>query len=320
MTALALSLRVSVTDRCGLRCAYCSPASGSPQLAPDENLSYQAIAGFVRLLQARFGLAQVRLTGGEPLLRPRIERLVAMLAAQGVADLALTTSGQQLARLAGPLQQAGLKRINISLDSLDPAAFADLSGGGALHATLAGIEAALEAGLRPVKLNMVVLRGRNDHEVSGLVRFAMEHGCQARFLELMPIGAAEAGFEDLFVPSAEIRERLSREFTLTPLPFDPRSTSRNYVARDRRGLTTTVGFISPSSEPFCSACPRLRLTAAGMLLGCLARPDGIPIAPLLRDPSALNEGAIAAAVGQALNMKRRDGAFVQPRAMVGIGG
>jgi cyclic pyranopterin phosphate synthase len=320
MTGPALSLRVSVTDRCGLRCTYCSPVSGAPPLAREEILPYEAITGFVRLLKARYGLTHVRLTGGEPLLRPKIERLVAMLAAEGVPDLALTTSGQQLARLAGTLQQAGLKRINISLDSLDPATFAGLSGGGALHATLAGIDAALEAGLRPVKLNMVVLRGRNDHEAAGLVRFAMERGCQARFLELMPIGAAEAGFEDLFVPSAEVRERISGEFALAPLPIDPRSTSRNFVARDGRGLTTTVGFVSPSSEPFCSACPRLRLTANGMLLGCLARPEEIPIAPLLRDPSSVNEAAIAAAIDQALKLKRRDGAFMQPRAMVGIGG
>ncbi len=320
MTGRAVSLRVSVTDRCTLRCAYCSPTSCVPKVAREEILSYEAITRFVRLLRERYGLTEVRLTGGEPLLRPKIERLVAMLAAEGVADIALTTSGQQLAPIARDLKQAGLKRVNISLDSLDPATFSDLSGGGILKDTLDGIGAALAAGLRPVKLNMVVLRGRNDHEAVDLVRFAIERDCQVRFLELMPIGVAEAGFEDLFVSSAEARERLSRDFALTALHVDPHGTSRCYVARDSRGRTAVIGFISPYTEPFCSGCSRLRLTSTGMLLGCLARPDGVPIAPLLLDSSRKDGERIAAAIDQALALKRRDGAFIQPRAMVGIGG
>jgi cyclic pyranopterin phosphate synthase len=285
--------------------------------AEEEGLSFDAITSFVRLLKARFGLAEVRLTGGEPLLRPRIERLVAMLKEEGIAGLALTTSGQQLAARAGALKRAGLARVNISLDSLDPNVFAELSGGGVLDRTLAGIEAALGAGLHPVKLNVVALRGRNDNEASDLVRFGAARGCQVRFLELMPIGAAEAAFENRFMSSAELLDRLRRDFVLTPLPVDPRSTSRNYSARDSSGRVATVGFISPVSEPFCFGCPRLRLTASGMLLGCLARPDGISLAPLLRE---WDVNAITAAVDRMLAMKRRDGAFLQPRAMMGIGG
>jgi cyclic pyranopterin phosphate synthase len=295
------------------------PATGAPKVAREDMLSYEEIVRFVHVLKGRYELAQVRLTGGEPLVRLEIDRLVAMLAAEGVSDLALTTNGQQLAGLAGRLKRAGLSRINISLDSLNPVTFATVTRGGILEKTLAGIAAALQAGLRPVKLNVVVMRGRNDHEVAGLVRFAIENDCQIRFLELMPIGVAAAGFEDHFVSSAEVRERLLREFTLTALPVDPIGTSRNSVAQDQGGRTAIIGFISPYSEPFCAGCWRLRLTATGVLIGCLARSGEIPLAPLLRT-SAPNADAVGAAVEEALSMKRRNGEFIQPRAMVGIGG
>jgi cyclic pyranopterin phosphate synthase len=301
---------VSVTDRCSARCLYCMPEAGPPH---GEALPSDEIVRFVALLQARYGLTHVRLTGGEPLLRPRIEELVATLAAVGVADLALTTNGQRLAAVAGTLRQAGLDRINISLDSLDPERFFAISRGCSLAKTLDGIDAARRAGLDPVKLNTVVLRGENDHEAAALVRFAIEQGCQVRFLELMPIGVAAAGFVERFVPSAEVRERLSRDFTLRPLPVDPHATSRNFVADDGRGGRAIVGFISPSSEPFCAGCRRLRLTAAGLLIGCLARPGGIPIV-------GLSDEALPTAVEHALGMKRRDATFLQPSAMVGIGG
>ena len=316
----ALQLRVSVTDRCELRCGYCAPENGGAKVAREEVLSYEEIARFVAFVQARYGLAQVRLTGGEPLLRTGLDRLVAMLAAVGATDLALTTNGQRLAELAGPLKQAGLDRVNISLDSLIPATFATITHGGILENTLAGIAAVRWGGLDPIKLNMVVMRGENDREVADLVRFAAGHGCQMRFLELMPIGVAAAGFGERFVSSSEVLERLAREFALTALPVDPRSTSRNFVAEDHSGRWTTIGFISPSSQPFCAGCRRLRLTATGVLLGCLARPTGIPIAPLLRSGSELDAEALAAAVEEALGMKRLDGEFVQPQAMVGIGG
>ena len=321
MTARSpLQLRISVTDRCSLRCGYCAPENGSAKVAREEVLSYEEITRFVTVMQAQYGLTQVRLTGGEPLLRAGLDRLVAMLAQAGAADLALTTNGQQLAEMAGPLRQAGLNRINISLDSLSPATFAAITHGGILENTLAGIVAARRAGLDPVKLNMVVMRGENDREVADLVRFAAAHSCQVRFLELMPIGVAATGFEERFVSSAEVLEKLAGEFAMTELPVDPRSTSRNFVAEDQSGRWTTIGFISPSSQPFCAGCRRLRLTAAGVLLGCLARPTGIPIAPLLRSGSEPDAEALVAAVEQALGMKRSDSEFVQPQAMLGIGG
>jgi cyclic pyranopterin phosphate synthase len=316
----ALSLRVSVTDRCGMRCAYCMPAAGAPQAAREEALSYEEIVRFVRALRASYGLAHVRLTGGEPLVRAEIGELVTMLRAAGVADIALTTNGQRLAERAESLRQAGLNRINISLDSLNAATFAAITCGGVLEKTLAGIAAARRAGLDPIKLNMVVLRGQNDHEAADLVRFSIQHGCQMRFLELMPIGAASAGFEERFVPSAEVRTRLAREFTLAELPVDPQATSRDFVAEDGRGRPAIVGFISPSSEPFCAGCRRLRLTAAGVLIGCLARSEGVPLAPLLRGVLEPDTEALCSAVEQALGMKRRNREFLQPWAMVGIGG
>ncbi len=315
-----LSLRVSVTDRCSLRCAYCRPAAGRGDVEHLDLLSYEQMVRFVRLLNTRYGLSQVRLTGGEPLVRPHIEKLVEMLAAEGVPDLALTTNGQQLAELANPLKEAGLCRVNVSLDTLDPARFWAITRGGALRRTLAAIDAALHAGLDPVKLNMVVMRGINDDEVTGLVRFAIDHDCQMRFLELMPIGVAAADFENRFVSSAEVRGRLTSEFALDPLPVDPYDTSRNFAAVDDRGRSATVGFISPYSQPFCAGCWRLRLTAAGELMGCLARPERIPLAPLLHRGTEVDIQTICAAVEQALIVKRRNGEFVQPRTMVAIGG
>jgi cyclic pyranopterin phosphate synthase len=282
-------------------------------------LSYEEILAFVRELAARYPLDHVRLTGGEPLVRPQIERLVAMLAGAGVSDIALTTNGQQLAGLAERLKQSGLGRVNVSLATLDPETFAAITRGGVLQKTLDGIAAAQRAGLRPVKLNMVVVRGRNDHEVVDLARFALEHECQMRFLELMPVGVAAAGFEDRFVSTAEVRERLSRHFTLSALPVDPHGTSRDVVAADAHGRSTVVGFISPYSEPFCAGCRRLRLTSSGVLMGCLARAEGIPLAPFLRSGAA-NSDAIAVAVEHAFGTKRRNGEFIQPRAMAGIGG
>ena len=315
-----VSLRVSVTDRCSLRCTYCVPARRVSVAPREDVLSDEEIVRVVLALDAHFGLEQVRITGGEPLLRPDLDRLVAGLAEAGAPDLALTTNGQKLSGLAERLRRAGLKRVNVSLDSLEPRTFAAITRGGLLERTLSGIAAAQAAGLNPLKLNMVVMRGENDHEVANLMRFALDHGCQMRFLELMPIGEAAAGFEELFVPTSEVRERLREEFELEALPVDPAGTSRNVSIRDGSGRSAIAGFISPYSEPFCSGCRRLRLTSTGVLIGCLARAEGIPLAPLLRGSRDGNDTELIAAATGALDMKRRNEAFTQPRAMVGIGG
>ena len=312
-----LSLRVSVTDRCQLRCGYCMPPEGVPLQDRDQILSYEEIVALVTCLQEEFGLTKVRLTGGEPLVRAGIERLVGMLADLGVPDLALTTNGLRLAEMAPALKRAGLHRVNISLDSLSPETFRRLTAGGHLQAVLEGIEAALDAGLTPLKLNTVVIRGVNEAEVGRLLAFAIEKHCELRFIELMPIGPGAEMFADGFLSSDAVRERLSSEFTLHPVATAVGAAARRYSAADAQGRRGTVGFISSCSAPFCGECSRLRVTADGRLIGCLARNDGIPVRELLRSG---NTAAIAAAAHQVLEGKTADRVFEQALAMASIGG
>jgi cyclic pyranopterin phosphate synthase len=290
--AAALSLRISVTDRCQLRCCYCAPAGDNRQPLRANTLTFNETLAFVRILKRRYGLRKVHLTGGEPLLRPRLAGLVRMLTEEGLADLALTTNGHRLARMAGDLRRAGLRRINVSLDSLHPQTYRRLTCGGDVARAVAGIEAALRAGMEPVKLNMVVLRGVNEHEVVDVVRWGLERGCHVRLLELMPIGAGREDFDRRFVSSAEVRERLAAHFDLEPLPYEPGASSRNFLARSACGRAGVIGFISPCSDAFCGHCRRLRLTADGRLLGCLAQPRGTDIRGLLAPGAAGQEGRL----------------------------
>jgi cyclic pyranopterin phosphate synthase len=317
---MSYSLRLSVTDRCSLRCVYCMPVEGGSFVSWREVLSFDEIVRFARVMRSDFGLNKIRLTGGEPLLRPGLSDLVAELAALGIEDLVMTTNGQWLAEHAAPLKRAGLRRVNVSLDSLDAANYRMMARGGELRRSLDGIEAALSAGLAPLKLNMVVMRGKNDHEILDLARFGLARGCTVRFLELMPIGIAGDEFDRRFITSAEVRERLAAEFELTPLPETSGASSREFRAAHRDGRVTTLGFISPYSHPFCAGCRRLRLTAGGVLMGCLSRSAGVPLAPLLRGPGEPDRDALARAVANAVAVKRDDGAFAQLRDMAGIGG
>ncbi|MBI2441416.1 MAG: radical SAM protein [Lentisphaerae bacterium] len=212
-----VSLRISVTDRCQLRCVYCMPLTGVPKLAPSEILTFEEIVRFVHAMQERFDLRKVRITGGEPLVRHGIVDLVAMLAELGLPDLALTTNGQFLAEQAPALQRAGLRRVNVNLASINPETYQAITRGGDLNRTLAGIRAALNAGLSPVKINVVVLRGLNDGEVADLAHLGLALGCHVRFLELMPIGCAKAEFHERFVSSAEVRGKLDEMFRLVPV-------------------------------------------------------------------------------------------------------
>ena len=316
-TSRGLSLRVSVTDRCQLRCRYCMPPEGVPLCGRDGILSYEEIITLVACLHDVFGLAKVRITGGEPLVRLGVERLIGLLADLGIADLALTTNGLRLAEMAPALKRAGLHRVNVSLDSLSPGTFRQLTEGGHLQTVLEGIDAALDAGLTPLKLNTVVIRGVNEAEVGRLLGFAIEKRCELRFIELMPIGPGAGMFADGFVSSAVVRERLSSEFALQPLAAATGASARRYGAVDAWGRRGTVGFISSCSAPFCGECSRLRVTADGRLIGCLARNDGIPVRELLR---AGNMPAIVQAARRVLEGKTADRAFEQELAMASIGG
>jgi len=296
------------------------PQSGVRKRACDEILSFEEIIRFVQIVRRRYGLSKIRITGGEPLVRPGVTDLVAMLAEEAIPDLALTTNGQALAEMAAPLRQAGLHRVNVSLDTLDGAAYAVLTRGGDLARTLAGIEEAQCAGLAPVKLNTVVLRGRNDHEVTELACFALRRGCSIRFLELMPIGCARGLWRDCFVSADEVRARLERRFALEPLFHAPGGSSRDFLAEDRRGLRGIIGFIASESQPFCAGCMRLRLTSTGEAISCLARGTGPELRALLRSGAPDSEAHIVALLSEELERKRPRARFSTPRHMAAVGG
>lgn len=264
-------LRVSVTDRCNFRCVYCMPEEGLDWMARQDLLSYEEIARLVRIFVG-MGVRSVRLTGGEPLIRKDLERLVAELGAiPGLDDLAMTTNAHRLAGCAQQLADSGLTRINVSLDSLDPERFSTLTRGGRLDKVLAGIEAAIAAGMGPIKINCVILEGDNDVELYDLVEFfgARPEHFELRFIEYMPFQARW----HRSVPSAELRARLSAVYTLTSADQGVgRGPARDWVIAEK-GLR--VGFISPLSNNFCSSCNRLRLMANGHLRTCLSD-DGTP--------------------------------------------
>jgi cyclic pyranopterin phosphate synthase len=296
------------------------PHGGIEPHRSEDTLNYEEIRTFVEGLRRYFDLEKVRITGGEPLLRRDIDRLIAMISRLGIPDIAMTTNGQLLAGQAPALRGSGLSRVNISLDSLDSERFRHLTRGGVLSLTLSGIEAALGCDLKPVKLNMVVMRGINDSEVVDMLSFAMERGCQMRFLELMPIGNARNRFDRLFVSSGEVRANLEKVFAVEPLTPVAGITSKDCIVRDRSGRTAIVGFISPYSSPFCQDCRRLRLTADGYLMGCLAQENKINIRSLLDLHNMQARGGLKRAVESALTQKRNGHAFENQQPMVSVGG
>src|SRR5947208_14653207 len=261
------SLRVSVTDKCNFRCRYCMPAEGLEWLPRDEVLSYEEIARLVRVL-ATMGVDEVRLTGGEPLVRRDLPVLVSMLAeTAGVEDLSLTTNGILLDRLAGPLVEAGLRRLNVSLDSLSHVRFAEITRRDALDRVLAGLaEAESDPELRPIKVNCVALKGFTEEEVPALAELARRKPYIVRFIEFMPLDADEVWREDRVLTGAEIRALIEERWPLVELPAPPSSTARRFRFADGAG---EIGFVNPVSEPSCSACDRIRLTADGQLRTCL---------------------------------------------------
>lgn len=311
-------LRVSVTDRCGLRCVYCMPDGDTPHAQREEILSFEEIAVAVRRLHDRFGLRRVRITGGEPLVRPHLENLIRLLSEIGLDEISLTTNGQVLARSMGALAAAGLRRVNISLDSLRPDTYRRMTGG-ELERTLEGIEAADRSGLRPLKINSVVLRGYNEDDVEELALWCLKRGYELRFLELMAIGCVQNYHPKIFVPTAEVRERLRRRFRMEPAVAEVGAPARLWNIEDE-GVTGLIGFISPETEPFCLGCRRLRLTSMGKFLGCIMHDDGPDVRSALRAEGGLDEAAFDEAVGSAISTKPINRIYVSNGHMMAIGG
>jgi cyclic pyranopterin phosphate synthase len=279
-------LRISVTDRCNFRCGYCMPAEvfgpGYAFLPRAELLSFEEITRLAGLFAAQ-GVTKLRLTGGEPLLRRDLPRLVSMLAQRdGIDDLALTTNGSLLAARAASLAAAGLSRVTVSLDALDDATFTAMNGVGiGVTRVLAGIEAAAEAGLGPVKVNMVVRRGVNEHAVLEMARYFRERGHILRFIEFMDVGNSNRWRMDEVVPSAEIHERIDAEWPLEAIGSAyPGEVAKRYRYRDGAG---EIGLISSVTQPFCGACTRARLSADGKLYTCLFGAVGHDLRAPLRE-------------------------------------
>lgn len=283
-------LRVSVTDRCNLRCTYCMPAEGLDWLPRSEVLSLEETARVVGVF-ASMGIRRVRLTGGEPTVRRGLVELVEAIASiEGIDDVAMTTNGLKLPTMAAPLARAGLSRINVSLDAIDADVFAEATRGGDVGRVLKGIEAAIEAGLTPVKINAVMMGGVNEDQLDRLVAHfsPMAEHVVVRFIEVMPFGERR----HVSFTAAQMRERLARSYTLERLDVRLGGGPADTWRTAETGLR--LGFISPLTEHFCAACNRLRLSATGALRTCLSKED----VPPLRD--ALRAGADDARVEQVI--------------------
>lgn len=265
-------LRLSVTDRCNFRCQYCMPEAGIEKISHDEILTFEEIVRLIRAA-ANLGIEKIRLTGGEPLARSDLPRLVEMIdEISGIKDLSMTTNGSRLGELAGKLASAGLDRVNISLDSVHPETFSEITRCGDLDQVLAGINAAKEAGLEPVKLNTVIMKGLNEAEITDLVEFAVREDLVLRFIELMPMGeASDRAIEPL--PLGEVREAVEEDWGLKRVTGPKGNGPARYFRVKRDGLEGEIGFIFPISKSFCSGCNRLRVTAQGTVRPCLARDE-----------------------------------------------
>ena len=307
-------LRVSVTDRCNLRCQYCMPAEGIPAAARQDLLSYEEIHRIVASF-VRFGVSHVRLTGGEPLLRKKLATLVSMLASlPGLEDLSITTNGMLLKQYASQLAAAGLKRLNISLDSLDSKRFETITRGGNLKDVLAGIDRAIESGLAPIKLNMVVMRGRNEDELLEFVNLACSRGLIIRFIECMPMADVGLWNRDHFISTDAIKKTIEAVYPLEP---DSVPGSGPAVYFRVRGTGAILGFISPLTPKFCEVCNRVRLTALGRLRLCLDHEDHLDLKALLR--AGATDEELGAQIASAILRKPEKNRFLDHTQYVSLG-
>lgn len=332
------NLRISVTDRCNIRCFYCMPAENVQFMPRADLLSFEEMERFVRICVG-LGVNKVRLTGGEPLVRKDLSKLVAMIAAiEGIHDIGITTNGILLAEQAQELWDAGLRRINVSLDALDPVKFKEITRREGYEKVLEGIQAAQRVGFDPVKVNAVSVRGMTESEIVPFGEFARKTGAEIRFIEFMPLDAEQKWQNDLVLDGEQLRRMLEREFgALVPCQRDdPSQPARDYEFVDGGGR---VGFINPVSEPFCGTCNRLRLTADGKVRNCLFSTTEWdaravlrqPLPPALRDAdaetaAATREAALQALVRECVDAKKPGHGIDAPefsrpaRAMYQIGG
>ena len=313
-------LRISVTDRCNFRCVYCRSANPENHMAEHALLEWQEFERLAGILVG-MGIRKIRVTGGEPLVRPGVEDFIARLKALGVQDLSMTTNGHLLAERCDRLVAAGLNRINISLDSLDRKKFEEVTRTKTFDQVMAGIEAAQASRLRPVKVNAVLVRGINDNEVEAFAEFAREKDIVMRFIEFMPLDADRAWTRDLVVTADEIHRRISALWPLIPIVHERSETARKYRFADGRG---EIGLIAPVTHPFCGHCSRIRLTADGKLRTCLFSKEDHDLKFMLRGGATDREigDAIRAIVEKKEKGHRiNEPDFVPPsRTMVFIGG
>ncbi len=274
-------LRISITDRCNLSCMYCKPRNHVKSLSHREILRYEEILR-VASVAVPLGISHIRITGGEPLIRRGVLDFIASLKSlKGIEDISLTTNGVLLANMAAGLRKAGITRLNISLDSLNPKKFREITGSDCWDAVWRGIERAEELGFSPVKINVVPVKGVNDDEVAAFARLTLERGVHVRFIEFMPIGAGDRWHTDKCVTAGQVRETIERELgPLVPASTRPSAgPSSNYQVPGARGV---IGFISPISKHFCASCRRLRLTADGRIRPCLLSDTEIDLKSPLR--------------------------------------
>ncbi|MFC1407099.1 MULTISPECIES: GTP 3',8-cyclase MoaA [Streptacidiphilus] len=326
----AVDLRVSLTDRCNLRCTYCMPEQGLQWLPKPELLTDAEIVRLVQLAVTGLGVTEVRFTGGEPLLRPGLVGIVAACAALDPRpELSLTTNGIGLARTAAALREAGLDRVNVSLDTLDRETFRTLTRRDRLDDVVAGLAAAEAAGLSPVKINTVLMRGVNDHEAADLLDWCLDHGYELRFIEQMPLDAQHGWDRADMVTAEEILARLGERFTLSPEPDERRGAApaERWLVDGRTGADgrpARVGVIASVTRPFCRACDRTRLTADGQIRNCLFATEETDLRAALRDGAG--DEAVAELWRKAMWGKKAgagidEPSFHQPdRPMSAIGG
>jgi len=290
-------VRLSVTDRCDLRCQYCMPKGFRGFEVPEHWLTFTEIERVIGAF-GRLGVTRVRLTGGEPLVRKDLPALAARLAAlPGIQDLSLSTNATRLARHAPALRQAGISRINVSLDSLRAERFRAITGG-RLDKVMAGLMAGKASGFRPVKINMVVMAGVNDDEVEDMVEFCIEHDFTLRFIETMPVGDSGRAASRHYIDLQQVRRRLQRRFELLPGVM-PGGGPARYVRVAGTGLR--IGFITPISQHFCATCNRVRLSVDGSLYLCLGQDDRLELRPLLR--AGLSDAGLEQAIVSAIARK-----------------